>query len=124
MLVAAAGELSLFMVAAWKGEFGHGANDAAITLPTALVWVTATLAVATFPLVTAEPRLLRTLFPAVSACALAGASLATALVHRDSDGESAGKALAVLAIVMAAGWLLAPVAERLLPASVQRRPPG
>ncbi len=90
------------MVAAWKGEFGDGANDAATTLPTALVWVTATLAVATFPLVTAEPRLLRTLFPAVSA----------------------GKALAVLAIVMAAGWLLAPVAERLLPASVQRRPPG
>ncbi len=124
VLVAAAGELALFMVAAWKGEFGDGANDAIKTLPTALAWVVATLVVVTFPLVTTEPRLLRTLFPLVATCAVAAASLVSALVYGDSEDEGAGKALAVLAILMVVGWLLAPLIERLFAGRVPREPPG
>ena len=114
-LTAAAAALVAFLLGVWKGEFGDGANDYAVKLtPSALAWVIATIVVATLPLIVGDRRLLRTLLPAVAACSVAGALLATILLWTETTSESWGKTLAVLAILMVAGYLLAAPLERLL----------
>jgi hypothetical protein len=130
VLVAAAGELPLLMVGAWKGQFGDGSNEAFKALPTGLAWVTATLVIGTLPLVASDPRLLRTIFPAIAAVTLAWASLATVVVYRKLESEGSIKALISLAIVSLAGWLIAPALGRALtgasgsPAQNGRSSPG
>ena len=113
-LVAVPIELVLFLVGIWKGQFGDGSNDYVKLFPTALAWVIATIVTATLPLITDDARLLRSLLPAVSGCAIAGATLATVLIWTDSDSEGWGKTLAVLAILMVTGYVLTPIAHQIL----------
>jgi hypothetical protein len=111
-------ELVLFLLGIWKAPLGDGVPDHWWKLvPIALAWVIATIFVTTLALITDNPRLLKTAFPAVAACALAGASLATVLVLVESDSEPWGKTLGVVAIVTVAGYLLTAILRRLLPAA-------
>jgi hypothetical protein len=108
-------ELGLFLLGIWKAPLGDGVEQNWWKLvPIALAWVIATIVLTTLPLVIDDRRLLRTMFPAVAACALAGASLATVLVLAESESEPWGKTLGVLAILTVAGYLLAAIMRRLL----------
>jgi hypothetical protein len=108
-------ELTLLLLGIWKSPLGDGAeSDWWKLVPTGLAWVLATLVVATLPLMTDDRRLLTSLLPAVGACAVTGAALATVLVLAESDSETWGKTLGVLAIATVAGYLLTPISERLL----------
>jgi hypothetical protein len=114
LLVAAAVELVLFQLGIWKAEFGDGsANDYIKLVPITLAWAIATVLVATLPLIAVDRRLVLAAAPVVGALALVGATLATAMIWRESDSEAWGKTLAVIAILMVAGYLLTPLAERL-----------
>jgi hypothetical protein len=112
-LVAVAGELPLLMVGVWKGEL-YEEGDAINALPTGLAWVTATLVIATLPLVAGAPRVLRWFLPAVALTALAAASLLTYLIYWRAGGEAHVRAVIALAIAALAGWLIAPTLERAL----------
>jgi hypothetical protein len=113
-LAAAPLELVLFLLGIWKGQFGDGSNDYVKLFPTALAWVIVTIVAATLPLITDDPRLLRTLLPGVVGCAIAGATIATVLLWTETDSEGWGKTLAVLAILMVAGYILTPIAHRFI----------
>lgn len=114
VLIAAPVELVLFELGIWKAEGGDGSsNDYLKLVPIMFAWVIATIVLATLPLIAVERRVVLTAVPAVGACALVGATIATTMIWRESDSEAWGKTLAVLAIVMVAGYLLTPLAERL-----------
>ena len=125
ILAAAAAELVALLLAAWKARFGDGGNGYALEVaPITLAWVIATIVVGTLALVADDRRLRVTVFPAVSACAVAGAAVATALIRAESNSEAWGKTLAVLAILMVAGYLLTPLLERLVRPSASPRATG
>jgi hypothetical protein len=119
VLIAAAAELVLFQLGIWKGQFGNGYDDWAKLVPIMLAWVIATIVLATMPLI-AGRRALFGAVPAVGALGLVGATIATVMIWRESGSEAWGKTLAVLAILMVAGYLLTPLAERLLRAQARR----
>ena len=112
VLIAAAVELVLFQLGIWKAEFGNGSNEYVKLIPIMLAWVIATIMLGTLPLIAVDSRLL-VIAAAVGACALVGATIATVLVWRETDDQGLGKTLAVLAILVVAGYLLTPLAERL-----------
>jgi hypothetical protein len=118
VLIAAAAELVLFQLGIWKGQFGDGFDDWAKLVPIMLSWVIATIVVATMPLIAGSTPQLGAV-PAVGALGLVGATIATVMIWRESDNESWGKTLAVIAILMVAGYLLTPILRRLLPAQHQ-----
>lgn len=114
VLAVSGANLVVFLLAAWKAQFGNGANGYFDLLVIALAWAVATVVVATLPLLAADGRLRRTMLPAVGICAFSGATIATALVWARSDSGGWEKMLTVLAILMVAGHLLTPVLDRLL----------
>jgi hypothetical protein len=115
-------ELVLFLLGIWKAPLGDGVQENWWKLvPIALAWVIATILVTTLALITDDPRLLKTALPAVAACALAGASLATVLVLVESDSEPWGKTLGVIAIVTVAGYMLTAIVRRLMPAASEAK---
>jgi hypothetical protein len=115
LLVGAAVELVLFQVGIWKAEFGNGSNDYIKLVPITLAWAIATILLATLPLIAVDRSLILAAAPVVAALAVGGATIATVLIWRESDSEAWGKALAVLGILMVAGYLLTAIARRLLP---------
>jgi hypothetical protein len=114
VLIAAPVELFLLELGIWKGVFFDGEDSGYVKLvPSVLAWAVATLVIATLPLVANDRRVLGAAVPFVGACALVGATIATAMVWQESDSTGWGKTLAVLAVLMVAGYLLTPLAERL-----------
>jgi hypothetical protein len=114
VLVAAAIELLILELGIWKGfVFDGESSDYAKLIPTGFAWAIATLVLATLPLVTPSPRVLLAAMPTIGACALVGATIATVMIWRDLDSTGWAKTLAVFAILMVAGYLLTPLAERL-----------
>jgi hypothetical protein len=115
LLVAAAVELVLFQLGIWKAEFGDGSNDYVKLVPITLAWAIATVLLATLPLIAVDRWLVLAAAPAVGAFALVGATIATVLIWRESDSQAWGKTLAVVGILMVAGYLLTAIIRRLLP---------
>ena len=114
VLTAAAADLVLLEVGIWKGFIFDGeSSDYVKLIPTGFAWAIAIIVLATLPLVARSRRVLLTAVPAVGACALVGATVATIMVWREIDSTDWGKTLAVIAILMVAGYLLTPLAERL-----------
>jgi hypothetical protein len=115
LLIAAVADFALLELGIWKAVFFDGESSDYIKLiPTGFAWAIAILILATLPLVASPWRLLLlTAVPAVGACALAGATLATVMVWREVDSTGWLKTLAVLVIVTFAGYLLTPLADRL-----------
>jgi hypothetical protein len=113
VLVAAVAELVFFQLGIWKGQFGDGYDDWAKLVPIALSWVIATIVLGSMPLIAGST--LRFSAVPVGALGLVGATIATVMIWRESDNEAWGKTLAVIAILMVAGYLLAAVVRRLLP---------
>jgi hypothetical protein len=121
VLVAAPVEFFLLELGIWKGVFFDGEDSGYVKLvPSVLAWAIATIVIATLPLIANDRRVLRAAVPFVGACALVGATIASALVWRETDSTGWLKTLAVLAILMVAGYLLAPLAERLPRAQARR----
>jgi hypothetical protein len=116
LLVAAAVELVLFQLGIWKAEFGDGSNDYFKLVPITLAWAIATVLLATVPLIAVDRWLVLAAAPAVGAFALVGATIATVLIWRESDSQAWGKTLAVLGILMVAGYLFTAIVRRLVPA--------
>jgi hypothetical protein len=119
LLVAALIELVLFQVGIWKAEFGNGSNDYVKFVPIMLAWAIATVMLATLPLIAVDRSLILAAAPVVGALALVGATIATVLIWRESDSQAWGKTLAVLGILMVAGYMLTAIARRLLPGLLQ-----
>jgi hypothetical protein len=119
VLIAAVAELVLFQLGIWKGQFGDGYDDWAKLVPIMFAWVIATIVLATMPLIAGSTTLLAAV-PPVGALALVGATIATVMIWRESDSERWGKTLAVVAILMVAGYLLTAVVRRLVPDVVPR----
>jgi hypothetical protein len=115
LLVAAAVELVVFQVGIWKAQFGDGFNDYFKLIPITLAWAIATVLLATLPLIAVDRSLILGAAPVVGAFALVGATVATVLIWRGSDSEAWGKTLAVVGILLVAGYLLTAIARRLLP---------
>jgi hypothetical protein len=114
VLIAAPVELFLLELGIWKGVFFDGESSGYVKLvPSVLAWAIATIVLATLPLAADDRRVLIAAVPFVGACALVGATIATAMVWQESDSTGWGKTLAVLAILMVAGYLLTPLGERL-----------
>jgi glucose uptake protein GlcU len=114
LLIAAAVDLLLLELGIWKGfVFDGQSSDYVNLIPTGFAWGIAIMVLATLPLVAPSRRVRLTAVPAVGACALVGASIATVMVWRDLDSTGWAKTLAVIAILMVAGYLLTPLAERL-----------
>jgi hypothetical protein len=114
LLVATVADFVLLELGIWKGFLFDGqSSDYVKLIPTGFAWGVAIIALATLPLIATSRRLLLTAVPAVGACALVGATIATVMVWRESDDTGWLKTLAVLAILMIAGYLLTPLAERL-----------
>jgi hypothetical protein len=114
VLIAAAVDLVLLELGVWKGFLFDGEPSNYVKLiPIGFAWAIAIIVLATLPLIATSRRLLMTAVPAVGACALVGATLATIMVWRDIDSTGWGKTLAVIAILMLAGYFLTPLAERL-----------
>jgi hypothetical protein len=112
VLIAAAVDLVLLELGIWKGFIFDGeSSDYVKLIPTGFAWAIAILVLGTLPLV-AGRRLLLTAVPAVGACALVGATVATIMVWRELDSTGWAKTLAVFAILTVAGYLLTPLAER------------
>jgi hypothetical protein len=122
LLIAAVVELVLFQVGIWKAEFGNGSNDYFKLVPITLAWAIATVLLATVPLIAVDRSLIQGAAPVVGAFGLVGATIATALIWRESDSEAWGKTLAVVGILLVAGYLLTAIARRLLPAPPPRSP--
>jgi hypothetical protein len=115
VLVAAAVDFALLEVGIWKAVFFDGeSSDYVKLIPTGFAWAVATIVVATLPLVAATRLVLLTAVPVAGACALVGATVATLMVWREIDSTGWAKALAAIAIVMIAGYLLTPLAERII----------
>ena len=114
LLIAALVELVLFQVGIWKAEVGDGANDYFKLVPITLAWAIATVLLATVPLIAVDRSLILAAAPVVGAFALVGATIATVLIWRESDSQAWEKTLAVVGILTVAGYLLVPVARRLL----------
>jgi hypothetical protein len=115
LLVAAAVDFALIEVGIWKAVFFDGeSSDYVKLVPTGFAWAIAAIVLATLPLVAATGLVRLTAVPVVGACALVGATIATVMVWREIDSTGWAKTLAVIAIVMIAGYLLTPLAERLL----------
>lgn len=120
VLLAAAIELFLLELGIWKGVFFDGENSGYVKLvPSVLAWAVATVVLATLPLVASDERVRLVAVPLVGACALVGATIASAMVWREVDPPGWTKTLAVLAILTVAGYLLTPLAERLTRRQVQ-----
>ena len=114
VLFVAAGAFALLELGIWKAVMFDGeSSDYAKLLPIGFAWGIAAVVLATLPLVAAQPRIFFIAVPLVGACALVGATIATVMAWREVDSTGWGKTLAVLAIVMIAGYLLTPLAERL-----------
>jgi hypothetical protein len=122
LLIAAAVELVLFQVGIWKAEFGNGSNDYFKLVPITLAWAIATVLLATVPLIAVDRSLVLGAAPVVGAFGLVGATIATVLIWRESDSEAWGKTLAVVGILLVAGYLLTAIARRLLPGLGRRAP--
>jgi hypothetical protein len=114
LLIASAVELVLFQLGIWKAEVDP-TNDYAKLVPIMLAWVIATIVLATLPLVAVERRIALVAVPVGGGSALVGATIATVMIWRESDSEAWGKTLAVVAILMVAGYLMTAVARRVLP---------
>jgi hypothetical protein len=115
LLVAAAVDLVLLELGIWKSVLFDGqSSDYLNLIPTGFAWGIAIIVLATLPLIATSSRLRLTAVPAVGACALVGATVATVMVWRDLDSAGWAKTLAVLAIATLAGYLLTPLAERLI----------
>jgi hypothetical protein len=115
VLLAAAVNLTLTELGIWKGVFFDGDSSNYVKLvPTGMAWGLALLVLATLPLLATDPRLRLTAVSSVGACALVGATVATVMIWRDLDDSGWIKTLAVLAIATLAGYLITPLAERLL----------
>ena len=108
VLAATPAVLVVFLLGIWKGEFGDGSNDWFKLIPIGFAWAVAVVVVATLPLIARPVWPAAILAPAVAACAVGGAALATVLVWGDVNGEAWEKALAVLAILMVAGYVATP----------------
>lgn len=122
LLIAAAVDLLLFELGIWKEFVFDGESGAyAKLIPIGFAWAIAIIVLATLPLVATSRRVRLSVVPAVGACAIVGATVATALVWRDLDSTGWAKTLAVIAILMVAGYLLTPLVERL--ARAQRLQP-
>jgi hypothetical protein len=115
LLIAAVVELVLFQVGLWKAEFGNGSNDYFKLVPITLAWAIATVLLATVPLIAVHRSLILAAAPVVGSFGLVGATIATVLIWRESDSQAWGKTLAVVAILLVAGYLLTAIARRLLP---------
>jgi hypothetical protein len=114
VLVAAALDFLLLALGIWKSVFFDGDSSTYVKLiPIGLAWGIALVVLGTLPLVPRSRGLLLAAVPFVGACALVGATIATIMVWREIDSTGWGKTLAVLAILMLAGYLLTPLAERL-----------
>jgi hypothetical protein len=115
VLIAAVVDFVLLELGIWKGVLFDGeSSDYVKLIPTGFAWSIAILMLATLPLIASARRLLLlTAVPAVGACALVGATLATVMVWRGLDSTGWAKTLAVLAIAAIAGYLLTPLVERL-----------
>jgi hypothetical protein len=114
VLVAAAADFVLLELGIWKAVFFDGDSSNYVKLiPIGLAWAIALVVLGTLPLLPGSRRLLLIAVPFVGACALVGATIATVMVWREIDSTGWGKTLAVLAILMLAGYLLTPLAERL-----------
>jgi hypothetical protein len=115
VLVAAAVEVAMLEVGIWKAIFFDGeSNDYVKLIPTGLAWAIATIVIATLPLMATSRLVLMTAVPVVGACALVGATIATVMTWREVDSTNWDKTLAALAILMVAGYLLTPLAERIV----------
>lgn len=115
LLVAAAVELVVFQLGIWKAELGDGStNDYIKLVPITLAWAIATVLLATLPLIAVDRWLILAAAPAVGAFGLVGATIATVMIWRESDSEAWGKTLAVVGILMVAGYLVTPIARRLM----------
>jgi hypothetical protein len=115
VLVGAAVDFALLEVGIWKAVFFDGESSNYVKLiPTGFAWGIATIVLATLPLVAGTRVVLLTAVPVVAACALVGATIATVMVWREIDTTSWGKTLALIAILMIAGYLLTPLAERII----------
>jgi hypothetical protein len=113
VLVAAAADFVLLELGIWKAVFFDGDSSNYVKLiPIGLAWAIALVVLGTLPLLPGSRRLLLIAVPFVGACALVGATVATVMVWREIDSTGWGKTLAVLAILMLAGYLLTPLAER------------
>jgi hypothetical protein len=115
LLIAAVADFALLELGIWKAVFFDGeSSDYVKLIPTGFAWAIAILILATLPLVASPWRLLLlTAVPAVAACALVGATLATVMIWREVDSTGWLKTLAVLVIATFAGYLLTPLVERL-----------
>jgi hypothetical protein len=115
VLIAAVVDFALLELGIWKAVFFDGqSSDYVKLIPTGFAWGIVILILATLPLVASAWRLLLlTAVPAVGACALVAATLATVLIWRELDSTGWLKTLAVLVIVTFAGYLLTPLIERL-----------
>jgi hypothetical protein len=115
VLIAAVVDFILLELGIWRAVFFDGESSDYIKLiPTGFAWAIAILILATLPLVaSAWQVLLLTAVPAVGACALAAATLATVMIWREVDSTGWLKTLAVLVIATFAGYLLTPLVERL-----------
>lgn len=120
LIVAAAFELVLFQLGIWKAEFGDGSNDYFKLVPITFAWAIATVLLATVPLIAVDRSLILAAAPVVGALALVGATIATVLIWRESDSQAWGKVLAVVAILLVAGYLLTAIMRRLLPGPAPR----
>jgi surface polysaccharide O-acyltransferase-like enzyme len=121
LLVAAGVELVSFQLGIWKAEFGDGSsNDYIKLVPITFAWAIATVLLATLPLIAVDRWLVLAAAPVVGAFGLVGATIATVMIWRDNDSQAWGKTLAVLAILMVAGYLLTPVARRLAASQEER----
>jgi surface polysaccharide O-acyltransferase-like enzyme len=124
VLVAAAVDFVLLELGIWKAVFFNGDSSTYFKLiPIGLAWAIALVVLGTLPLVPGSRRLLLIAVPFVGACALVGATIATVMVWREVDSTGWGKTLAVLAILMLAGYLLTPLAERLTRLEKTAAPP-
>lgn len=112
VLVTVAADVPMFMVGIFEGEFGNGSNEQFNLVPTAIAWAIAGIVLATLPLLAPSRRVLAPALALAGGTAVAAASIATALVWTGTDQESWVKVLALASIVTVAGWLLAPIAER------------
>jgi hypothetical protein len=126
VLTAAVVDFVLLELGIWKGVIFDGESSNYLKLiPTGFAWAIAILILATLPLIASSRSLLLTAVPAVGACALVGATVATVMVWRELDSTGWLKTLAVLAIAALAGYFLTPLAERIIrlrKASASRTP--
>jgi surface polysaccharide O-acyltransferase-like enzyme len=124
-LTAAVVDFALLELGIWKAVFFDGeSSDYVKLIPTGFAWAIAILILATLPLVASAWRLLLlTAVPAVGACALVAATLATVMIWRELDSTGWLKTLAVLVIVTFAGYLLTPLIERLTRLETTPAPP-